>query len=123
MVDRGDRAPPADDGRVEWERANLADRGDYGLVVVLNKFCQSDAPPVTAKPVQKPASVISVVLPGIDGPGASAATAVAALKSQLSGGSAGRASLHGRLARQGAAPPSDSAVAETDYLFQPQVCW
>jgi hypothetical protein len=48
-----------------WERANLSDRGDYGLVVVLNKFAEPDAPPVVTKPVQKPAPTMSVVLPGI----------------------------------------------------------
>jgi hypothetical protein len=32
-----------------------------GLVVVINKFCQQDAPPVAAKSVKKPAPVISVV--------------------------------------------------------------
>jgi hypothetical protein len=39
----------------EWERANLADKDDYGLVVVLNKFAEPDVPPVAAKPVKKPA--------------------------------------------------------------------
>jgi len=29
----------------EWERNNLADQGDYGLVVVLNKFAEPDAAP------------------------------------------------------------------------------
>jgi hypothetical protein len=30
----------------EWERANLSDRGDYGLVVVINKFSEPDEPVV-----------------------------------------------------------------------------
>jgi hypothetical protein len=52
----------------EWERNNLADQGDYGLVVVLNKFSEPDAPPAVAESVQEPAPpVMSVVLLGIDG--------------------------------------------------------
>ena len=35
----------------EWERTNLADQDSYGLVVVLNKFAEPDAPPDVAKPV------------------------------------------------------------------------
>jgi hypothetical protein len=53
----------------EWERANLADKDDYGLVVILEKHggYEPDVSPVVAKPVRKPAPVVSVVLPGIDG--------------------------------------------------------
>ena len=52
------------DALAEWEQDNLV---DYGLVVVLNKFSETDAPPAAAKPVKKPAPVMSVVLPRIDG--------------------------------------------------------
>jgi len=38
----------------ESERNNLADQGDYGLVVVLNKFAEPDAPPAVAESVQEP---------------------------------------------------------------------
>ena len=49
------------DALAEWDLV------DYGLVVVLNEFSETDAPPAAAKPVKKPAPVMSVVLPRIDG--------------------------------------------------------
>jgi hypothetical protein len=50
------------DALAEWEQDNLV---DYGLVVVLNKFSEPDAPPV-AEPVQEQAPAMSDVLPVIN---------------------------------------------------------
>ena len=43
------------DALAEWDLV------DYGLVVVLNKFSKTDAPPAAAKPVKKPSPAMSIV--------------------------------------------------------------